>query len=84
MILYDFYADWCTPCKVMAPIVDQLETERPDIEIIRVNADENPETASDFGVSSIPTFVLVDGEKQTRVVGAMPKNKFLTALGLEG
>lgn len=84
MILYDFYADWCSPCKIMAPIIDQIEAEYPEIEVVRINADENPETASDFNISSIPTFVLVDGTKETRVVGAMPKNKFLTALGLEG
>lgn len=83
MVLYDFYADWCRPCNMMAPIIDQLEQERPDIHIVRVNVDENPETSSDFGVSSIPTYVLVDGEQQTRITGAMPKPRFLAELGLD-
>ena len=83
MVLYDFYADWCGPCKMMSPIIDQLEQERPDIEIIRVNVDEQPETSQDFGVSSIPTYILVKDEQHTRIIGAMPKPRFLSELGLD-
>jgi thioredoxin 1 len=82
MVLYDFYADWCRPCQMMHPIVDQLEQERPDIEIVRVNVDENPETSADFGISSIPTYILVDGGEQTRITGAMPRAKFYESLGI--
>jgi thioredoxin 1 len=82
MELYDFYADWCQPCKMMTPIIDQLEQERPDIRIIRVNVDESPETMLDFGISSVPTYILVDGEASTTVTGAMPRAKFYDSLGI--
>jgi len=84
MVLYDFYADWCGPCKMMSPIIDQLEAERPDIEIIRVNVDEHPETSDDFGVRSIPTYVLkrTDGSTVVRLQGAMPRAKFYESLGI--
>ena len=82
MVLYDFYADWCQPCKMMHPIVDQLEQDRPDIEIIRVNVDEQPKTSADFAVSAVPTYILVDNGEQTRITGAMPRAKFYASLGI--
>lgn len=82
MTLYDFYADWCQPCKMMTPIIDQLEKDRPDITIIRVNADESPETCRDYDVRSIPTYILVDGGTEKRISGAAPRAKFLASLGL--
>jgi thioredoxin 1 len=83
MVLYDFYADWCQPCKMMNPILDQLEQDRPDIEVVRINADASPETCQDYGVTGIPTYIIFDeGIEVKRVIGALPKAKFLTALGI--
>jgi thioredoxin 1 len=68
----------------MSPIIDQLEQERPDITIMRVNVDENPETSKDFGVSGIPTYVLMHGGTEiSRASGALPKQQFLTTMGLD-
>lgn len=84
MELYDFYADWCQPCKMMGPTIDQLEQERPDIRIIRVNVDSEPLLASQFGVRSVPTYVLKDESQTiTRIQGAKPKAKFYELLGLD-
>lgn len=82
MILYDFYADWCGPCKIMAPTIDKFEKDFPDIVVARINVDENPETAADFGIQSIPTYILEYGDKKIRVTGAMPQKKFYEAFGL--
>lgn len=83
MTLYDFYATWCGPCKMMTPIVDQLEQERPDITIVRVDIDQHPAKVKEFGIQSVPTFVLQSGTTETRIVGAMPKPRFLSELGLD-
>jgi thioredoxin 1 len=82
MVLYDFYADWCGPCKIMAPIIDQFEKDFPDIVVARINVDESPETAADYAIQSIPTYILEYGDKNIRLTGAMPKHKFYDALGL--
>lgn len=84
MKLYDFWAEWCGPCKMMNPLIDEIESEHPEIEIIRVNVDENPGLSQEYGVRSIPTYVLVDesGEEVKRLIGALPKYKFLLELGL--
>lgn len=80
MVLYDFYADWCPPCKAMTPIINEVEQH---IEVVKINVDENPETAADYGVRSIPTYVLYsDNSEITRITGAMPKAKFFAELGL--
>lgn len=62
-VLLDFWADWCAPCRMLGPIVDELSAERGDIRFGKVNVDEQPALASAFGVSSIPTLVLVSGDK---------------------
>ena len=84
MKLYDFWAVWCNPCRLMNPIIDEFEGEHPEIEIIRVNVDENPSLMEKYGVKSIPTYVLVgeNGEEIRRLIGALPKYKFLQELGL--
>lgn len=70
----DFWAEWCGPCKITTPIVDELEKEFKDVEFQKINVDENPAKASQFGVMSIPTFVVLkDGKEVARKVGAMPK-----------
>ena len=80
-VLLDFYADWCGPCRMVAPIVEEIAAERDDIIVGKINVDESPELAGAFGVFSIPTLVvLVDGEVAAQSVGAQPKAKILALL----
>ena len=80
-VLLDFYADWCGPCRMVGPIVEQIADERDDIIVGKVNVDENPELASRFGVMSIPTLVVLkNGEIANQSVGALPKAKILALL----
>ncbi len=79
--LVDFYADWCGPCRMMAPILEAVADERADLTIAKVNVDECAELASRFGVMSIPTLVVLDGgEEVKRIVGARPKDALLREL----
>lgn len=84
-VLIDFWAEWCTPCKLMSPVIDQIEKEFPNIQVIRVNADEDAEMVQKYNVSSIPTYILEkdNGEIITFATGAMPKYKFIKDLGLD-
>ena len=76
--LVDFYADWCGPCKMMSPIVDEIANERTDVTVAKVNVDESPELASRFGVVSIPTLIIFeDGKESSRIVGYRPKAAIL-------
>ena len=80
-VLLDFYADWCGPCRMVGPIVEQIADEREDIVVGKINVDENPELASQFGVMSIPTLVVLkNGEIANQSVGALPKAKILALL----
>ena len=80
-VLLDFYADWCGPCRMVGPIVEQIADERDDIVVGKINVDENPELASQFGVMSIPTLVVLkNGEIANQSVGALPKAKILAML----
>ncbi len=79
--LIDFYADWCGPCRMMAPILEAVAAEREDLLVAKVNVDENAELASRFGVMSIPTLVVLeDGEEIKRIVGARPKEALLSEI----
>ena len=81
-VLIDFYADWCGPCQMVSPIVDEIAGERSDIKGCKVNVDEQPELAGEFGVMSIPTLLLFENGKLTRqAVGARPKSGVLELLG---
>ncbi len=81
IVLLDFWAAWCGPCKMLSPIVDEIAQENPDIKVCKVNVDEQPELASTFEVMSIPAlFVLKDGSVINKSVGAMPKAKILDML----
>jgi len=73
--LLDFYADWCGPCKVMAPVFEEIEGEYAGkVEFQKVDVESESDMASDFGIMSIPTFVIVKDDKEIdRKVGAMPK-----------
>ncbi|MBP3605127.1 MAG: thioredoxin [Clostridia bacterium] len=83
LVLVDFYADWCGPCRMMAPILEAVAAEREDLKVAKVNVDESAALASRFGVMSIPTLVLLDGgEEVKRIVGARPKDALLDELGV--
>lgn len=73
-VLVDFYADWCGPCKMQAPIVEQLSEERADIKFVKLNVDDAPVIAMQLGISSIPTIMVVkNGEITYKEAGLTPK-----------
>ncbi len=76
-IIVDFWASWCQPCKVMSPMFEELSKEIKNLKFAQINVDESPDLASQFGVMSIPTFILFKDEKEIeRFVGSMPKAIF--------
>lgn len=80
-VLLDFYADWCGPCRMVSPLVDQIAEENPQYLVGKINVDEEPELAGAFGVSSIPMLVVLkNGEIAKQSVGAMPKQQILAML----
>ncbi len=80
-VLLDFYADWCGPCRMVSPIVDEIAEENPQFVVGKVNVDDEPELASAFGVVSIPMLVVLkDGKIANKAVGARPKDQILEML----
>ena len=80
-VLVDFYADWCGPCRMVSPIVDEIAEERSDITVGKVNVDDENALAMKYGVMSIPTLIVFkDGEEKTRIVGVRPKQAILAQL----
>lgn len=80
-VLLDFYADWCGPCRMVSPLVDEIAEENPQYLICKINVDSEPELAESFGVSSIPTLVVMkSGKIVNRIVGARPKAQILAML----
>lgn len=83
-VIIDFWASWCNPCKMMAPIVDELSNELSGkVKVCKLNVDDEPDVASKFSVMSIPTLVLVkDGKTAASAVGARPKDDVKRILGI--
>lgn len=80
-VLLDFYADWCGPCRMVSPLVDQIAEENPQYLVGKINVDSEPELAQAFGVASIPMLaVLKDGKVVNQSVGARPKQQILDML----
>lgn len=80
-VLIDFYADWCGPCRMLAPVIEEISHERDDIVVGKVNVDEQPELAEKFDVVSIPTLVVLKKGKVHNVsAGARPKSAVLALL----
>jgi len=80
-VLLDFFAVWCGPCKMIAPVLDEIAEEREDIKVCKVNVDEEPELAAKYQVMSIPTlFVIKDGQVVNQSLGAKPKAQILAML----
>ena len=76
-VLLDFWAEWCGPCKMIAPLLEEVAaTRKDDLLVAKLNVDENPNTAQKFGIRSIPTLILFkDGAVQAQKMGAMPKSQ---------
>jgi thioredoxin len=75
-VLVDFWAPWCGPCRVVHPVLEEIDGEREDLKILSLNVDENQQTAAQYEVLSIPTMILFkDGQMAKKIVGAMPKRR---------
>ena len=80
-VLVDFWASWCGPCRMLAPVIDEIAEENENVKVCKVNVDNEPELATKFGVMSIPAlFVVKEGKITNQAVGAQPKAKILDML----
>jgi len=82
--LVDFWAPWCGPCRVVGPVLEEIASERDDLKVVKLNVDENQQTAASFQVLSIPTMILFrNGQPAKKIIGAFPKKKIIEQLELE-
>ena len=80
-VLVDFWAPWCGPCRVIAPSLEEINDERDDLRVVKLNVDDNQETAAKYNVMSIPTLIVFkNGEVAKQIVGALPKNRLVQEL----
>lgn len=80
-VLLDFWAIWCGPCMMIAPILHEIAEENPDIKVAKINVDENPQLAAKFGIISIPTLIVMkDGKAVNKSEGLIPKEQILELL----
>jgi thioredoxin 1 len=80
-VLVDFWAPWCGPCRIIAPHLEELASERDDLLIVKLNTDENPQTTAQYNVMSIPMLLLFkNGQVAHQIIGALPKNRLVQEL----
>ena len=81
IVLLDFYAEWCGPCKMLSPVISEIADERADVKVGKINVDEENELAREYNIYSIPTLVVLkDGKEVKRATGARPKGSILALL----
>ena len=81
LVIVDFFADWCGPCKMLSPILDELAVENENVNIYKINVDDEPDIAKRFSVSSIPTLISFKaGQEHNRLVGSRPKDEIIEEL----
>jgi thioredoxin 1 len=77
-VIVDFWAPWCGPCRVVSPVLEEINVERDDVRLVKMNVDENQQTAVQYEILSIPTMILFkDGQIAKKVVGALPKQRLV-------
>ena len=80
-VLVDFWAPWCGPCRIIAPHLEELDSERDDLRVVKLNVDDNPQTAAQYNVMSIPMLILFkNGAPVHQIIGAVPKSRLLQEL----